>query len=93
MKRKQRIYEDDDGRTIASMSDVSAPNLFMPKVPEAGKRAPLREKTTPRYGEDNGYSRKERFMIVMGAMKATMLIAGAFILGLGAFVLLVYLLA
>lgn len=90
MSRKTRIYDDDDGRTIADMSGVSGPSLF---VPRSSGRKELQEqpKKSQRPWEDTGYSRKERFMLVMGAMKATMLIALAYILGIGLLILLIYL--
>lgn len=94
MSRKKRIYDDDDGRTIVDMSGVSAPNMFSVRsVPEKkAPQAPEREKQD-RPWEDTGYTGKERLMIVLGTLKATLLIAGVFIGGIGIFVLLLYLLA
>lgn len=88
MSRKKRVYDDDDGRTIADMTGVSGPNLFVPR--SSGRKElqePVKESRQP--WEDTGFSRKERFMLVMGAMKATMLIALAYILGLGLLILLI----
>ena len=82
MDRKKRVYEDDDGRTIADMSGVEGPSLFAPRNP-GGKKAPAQPETPDRPWEDSGMSPKERRMYVLGAMKATMLIALAYIGGLG----------
>ena len=81
MARNKRVYEDDDGRTIADMSGVSGPSLFKPRsVPT---ESPAQDTKPDRSWERGGLSRKERLMCVLGAMKATMLIALAYILGLG----------
>lgn len=87
MSRKKRAYEDDDGRTIADMTGVSGPSLFVPRS-SGRKEFQEPEKKSQRPWEDTGYSRKERFMLVMGAMKATMLIALAYILGIGLLILI-----
>lgn len=91
--RDKRRYDDDDGRTIVDMSGVSAPNMFSVRsVPEKKKtQAPEKQKQN-RPWEEFSYSPKERLMIVMGTLKATLLIGGAFIGGIGLFVLLIYLL-
>ena len=94
MSRKKRVYEDDDGRTIADMSDVSAPSMFVPKtMPQSRRENQPRQEKASRPWEDSGYTAKERFLVAMGALKAALLIAMAFIVGLGAFVLLLYVLA
>lgn len=82
MARKKRVYEDDDGRTIADMSGVEGPSLFVPRSP-GGKKEPAQPDHPDRPWEDTGMTRKERRMYVLGAMKATMLIALAYIVGLG----------
>ena len=94
MSRKKRVYEDDDGRTIADMSDVSAPGMFVPKSLSRSRKdfEPRQEKVSQPW-QENEYTAKERFLVAMGALKAALLIAMAFIVGLGAFVLLLYVLA
>ena len=82
MARKKRVYEDDDGRTIADMSGVEGPPLFVPRSP-GQKKTPAQPENKDRPWEDTGMTRKERRMYVLGAMKATMLIALAYIVGLG----------
>lgn len=94
---KKREYEDDDGRTIADMSDLHMGSAWkfqkppkesrQPQPPEAdaGRRA-------GRPWEDyDTMSSDERRYYIFGAMKAGLLIALAFIAGLGLVVLLMLL--
>lgn len=85
MARKKRVYEDDDGRTIADMSGVTRQPVFVPRsTPEDKPSEPHAPKEKPeRPWENDAMTRKERLMCVLGAMKATMLIALAYIVGLG----------
>lgn len=87
MARKGREYDDDDGRTIADMSDMSAPGLMgHPRVDKPEERAeerpqrPAWEQTTP--------SRKERASMIWIALGAALLIALIF---LGAIALVIVL--
>ena len=79
----RKIYDDDDGRTIADMSGV-----------DGGFSNPLgKKKTTEEPKKENPQSepimtKKETMWYVFGALKAALLIAGAFIVGLGAVILL-----
>jgi hypothetical protein len=78
---RQKSSWEDDGRTVADMSGVSRPSMFLPRRPH---EAPAPEPApSDRPWEEQPYSRKERFLLVLGALKATLLIAGAFLLGLG----------
>lgn len=94
---KKRTYEDDDGHTIADMSGVSRPNVFLPRLPprqHSPKPAPQPgppEERAP--WEQVNLSREERWWYILGAMKAALLIALAFGAGLGLVVLLFYLFA
>lgn len=75
------------------MSGVSAPNMFSVRsAPEKKAQAPQEEKQD-RPWEAFSYTGKERLMIVLGTLKATMLIAGVFIVGIGLVLLLLYLLS
>ena len=75
--KKNRIYDDDDGRTIADMSDIGRQPLFLPRLPE-----------NDRPWEQTGLTKEERLWYTLGALKAALLIALAFIGGLGLIVLL-----
>lgn len=87
MAREKREYDDDDGRTIADMSEVGRPNLLGFRRLPGGEKAPAREeppeKREERPWEDSSINRDERRMYVLGALKAALLIALAFIVGLG----------
>ena len=79
MKRNNRIYEDDDGRTIADMSGVGPSPMLFPRMP---KKATPQE---PSPADDRPWESQEQFTpeqrraAMGGALKAAMLIAGVFI--------------
>ena len=73
--RKREPFEDD-GRTIADMSGIAPQPTIVPR------RKPRKEPETNR-GEGLELTRKEKHWAVLGAMKAVLLIAGAYLLGLG----------
>lgn len=98
--KKNRTYDDDDGRIIADMSGIGRQPMFLPHLPENGRRtaarpAPqsLREPENERPWEDTGLSKEEQMWYMLGAVKAALLIALAFIGGLGLVVLLFWLAA
>ncbi len=80
MSRKRKVYDDDDGRTIADMSGVSVPGMF-------GHRPPARPKKDDRQEEAEGehldLTRRESLMYILGTMKAALLIGLVYIVGLG----------
>ena len=82
MRNKRREYDDDDGHVIAPMNVPGMP-WHAEKAVEDGE-APQRK---------HDYSKKESFYIIMGTLKAALLIAGVFIVGLGLFILLICLLS
>ena len=86
MKNK-RIYDDDDGRTIADMSGVGAPS---PVFGGYGKKNITQEDEKPEV-QPFDMTRQERKMYIFGALGAALLIAGAFIVGLGLAILLMVL--
>ncbi len=82
MKHKRREYDDDDGHVIAPMN--------VPGMPWHTEN-PMKDPSIPQRKHD--YSKKESFYIILGSLKAALLIAGAFIVGLGLFILLICLLS
>lgn len=91
MSRRERIYEDDDGRTVADMSAVPRPGLLGNSRPLEDARGSSGEQwqasaepdlRRDRPWEDHSLSREEGRMYVFGALKAALLIALAFIGGL-----------
>ena len=87
--KKRKVYEDDDGRTIADMSDISHPAAFVPR-----REKLQRQKTEGGFlteEREQPFTREERRMYVLAALKASLLIGAAFIIGLGVVVLLMVL--
>ena len=86
----KKVYDDDDGRTIADMSGLDFPKGLSfrgvrPKKPEPEREEEQSENSTDRPWEaqKDAMSREERRMYIFGALKATMLIAFAYIAGFG----------
>lgn len=90
MARKPREYEDDDGRTIADMSGVSRPSLIG-HLPRAHRTSGEPEGRRPGALPEDEIPAKNRMWYMLGALKAALLIALAFIVGLGLLVLLMLL--
>ena len=86
MARRKKTYDDDDGRTIADMSDVGRQPLLLPRAP---RPTPSRqddgegEEERPWEDGEERFSREERRWYILGALKAALLIALAFIVGIG----------
>ena len=84
MKRKPREYEDDDGRTVADMSEVRRRNLFIPQTNprmEESKRGD--RKVESGASQNPPLNRKETRSFIFGALSAGLLIALVFIVALG----------
>ena len=85
----KKVYDDDDGRTIADMSGLDFPGAFSfrgvrPKKPEPereGNRSETNDR--PWEAQKDQFSKSERRMAILGALKAAMLIGAAYIVGLG----------
>ena len=83
--KKRKVYEDDDGHTIADMSGISRPSAFVPR-----RETPQRKEREDSFlfeKNEAPFTREERRMYVFAALKASLLIAAAFIVGLGAAIL------
>ncbi|MDO5336216.1 MAG: hypothetical protein Q4E89_01970 [Eubacteriales bacterium] len=105
MERKQRFREDylndaaeedteDDGRTIADMSQVSRDSLLgtwhqkQADAPGEAFRGPDKEEHP---WENSSFSRKEQWMYALGALKAALLIGLVYLGGLGLLIALLLL--
>ncbi len=92
MKKQKKIYDDDDGRSIADMSGIDRPTAFshVPRVKDTrksvNKKMPDEENTS--HGDDFSLTKEERKWYVLGALKAAMLIGLVFIVCLGLIVFL-----
>ena len=71
--RKRNDFEDD-GRTIADMSGIAPQPTFFPQ---------RRSKGTLKSSEGIDLTPKEKRWAALGAMKAVLVIAGVYLLGLG----------
>ena len=83
--RGRSTYEDD-GHVIADMSGIERQRLFIPQIIGSRKRC---SPATPSAGEDDRpwestLTPEERRITIMAAVKAALLIALVFIVGLGA---------
>ena len=67
--RKEREFEDDDGRTIVDMSEVDPMPMLLPRFRQQ-KNAPPSE---------SEMSREDRRAVMLGAIGAVLLIGGVFI--------------
>ncbi len=86
-----RRKEKDDGRTIADMSQVGRPSL-LGHLPAGGHAdGTKRENTQSGVPEQSPFTKEERRWIVLGTLKAALLIGFAFIGGLGLVILLLML--
>ncbi len=97
---------EDAGRTVADMSGIEGPALFRMRRPQAAQDPALQggQRGAGSSREESGDSRpdrpweqsdvmtpQERRMYALGALKAALLIGMAFILGLGAVILVMIL--
>ena len=89
MKNRNEEYEDD-GRTIVDMSAVERPNLFSFRSPEQAKM-PSEPQKNDRPWEDHSMNKEERRWAIFGALKASLLIGLAYVVGLGIAILLLVL--
>lgn len=86
-----RRKEEDDGRTIADMSQVDRPSL-LGRLPSGGHADGTgRNHTQDGAPEQSPFTKEERRWIVLGTLKAALLIGFAFIGGLGLVILLLML--
>jgi len=93
MARRKEPYDDDDGRTIADMSEVTRPNLlsFRPFGSREDRRPeePQQEKADRPWDTSHQMSREERRSYILGAVIASLLIGLAFAVGIGLVILLI----
>jgi hypothetical protein len=78
MARRNKVYDDDDGRTIADMSEVSGPSMFLPR--KSGRKKPTLEQNEPS-GSEQEWDPKDRRIYVFGALRAALLIALVYAVG------------
>ena len=84
MRRNERIYEDDDGRTVADMSGIEPQPMLIPRIRKRADRADFREPDAPEANDrpwdtSDELSREERNAAIGGALKAGLLIGLTFL--------------
>ena len=88
--RKREEFEDD-GRTIADMSDIGPAPTLRPHRRKAASPQPQPANDRP-WEQAPDWTAKEKFWAVLGAMKATLLIVAAYLVGLALLLALLFLL-
>lgn len=76
MARRDRVYDDDDGRTIADMSDVHSGPVLIPR----GKRN--RHAEPPKPSEED-WDPRDRKVYIFAALRAALMIALVYAVGFG----------
>ena len=84
-------YEDDDGRIIVDMRGVEKMPLFGSIVPPSRRELERPAEKKEPWREEYRMSNGEKFWYILGSLKAALLIASAYIIGLGAIILLMIL--
>lgn len=86
---RKRVYDDDDGRTIADMSGLERPRLILPrhwdnvnKPAAAPPSEPEQEEAPVRPWEQqkDEMSSEDRHVYILAALRAGLLIGGIYIL-------------
>ena len=79
MAKKHKIYDDDDGRTIADMSGIERQPMIIPKLPRKDEKTAQNESES-----DNAYdfqlSKGERRAFIGGALGAVLAVVSVFII-------------
>lgn len=94
---KKRDEFEDDGRTIADMSGIVPQPTLLPRRSKRqeplqqsdGERQELRQQSG---GEQPALTKQERHWAAVGAVRAVLVIAGVYLLGLGALLGILFLL-
>lgn len=87
---KKKVYDDDDGRTIAPMDDVHSASVFGGWLPSNMGDKLSRRSQKNSDDQDQQVSPQERRYYVLGALAAALLVGLAFIVGLGLIIALMY---
>ena len=87
--RKRDDFEDD-GRTIADMSGIGPAPTLRPHRRKAGQ-PPVPSNDRP-WEQEPEWTAKEKLWAVLGVLKATLLIAGVYLAGLGVLLAALFLL-
>ncbi len=87
--RDRRLADDDDGRTVADMSEVGRPSLLLPRFDAPWERAPEGEPKGAAPAPQTQIDRSERRAMLGGALSAGLLIGLVFAAGFAILILLI----
>lgn len=73
----KQSYDDDDGRTIADMSDVGQTPMLLPRLPKRKKEKADGQERSPQ--PELQLTDEERRSYIGGALGAALLLGGVFI--------------
>lgn len=76
MARRDRVYDDDDGRTIADMSDVYSGPVLIP-------RRRRNRHTEPPKPSEGDWGPQDRKVYIFAALRAALMIALVYAVGFG----------
>lgn len=76
MARRDRVYDDDDGRTIADMSDVYSSPVLIP-------RRKRNRHTEPPKPSEGDWDPQDRKVYIFAALRAALMIALVYAVGFG----------
>lgn len=76
MARRDRVYDDDDGRTIADMSDVYSSPVLIP-------RRKRNRHTEPPKPSEGDWDPRDRKVYIFAALRAALMIALVYAVGFG----------
>lgn len=88
--KKHEPFEDD-GHTIADMSGIGHAPMLRPHRRKAAAQNPELSNDRP-WEQEPEWTAKEKLWAVLGVLKATLLIAGVYLAGLGVLLAVLFLL-
>jgi len=88
--KKHEPFEDD-GHTIADMSGIGHAPMLRPHRRKAAAQTPELSNDRP-WEQEPEWTAKEKLWAVLGVLKATLLIAGVYLVGLGVLLAALFLL-
>ena len=88
--KKHKPFEDD-GHTIADMSDIGPAPTLRPHRRRTAAQPPEPANDRP-WEQEPEWTAKEKLWAVLGVLKATLLIAGVYLAGLGVLLAALFLL-
>lgn len=88
--KKHEPFEDD-GHTIADMSGIGHAPMLRPHRRKASAQTPELSNDRP-WEQEPEWTAKEKLWAVLGVLKATLLIAGVYLVGLGVLLAALFLL-